>query len=174
MVTTWVLATVLAEVSGPKVSQGSQIVVPVPGATMTCTKESDRLICVIPLQKALADGPQGSAPLASKARPYKPSPPTPAFPSPEALTQLQVAQANVKLAESLIPKATTTEEVVLAQQLLYRAKEQYRAAQALLHTVKADLQSSADPFDNQESESEPKSMVVDDVDVNGTIAREQR
>jgi hypothetical protein len=174
MVTTWVLATVLAEVSGATTDQVEQIVVPVPGATMTCTKEGDHLICVIPLQKELADEPQRTQSPVSKARPYRPSAPTPAAPSPEALTQLKAAKANVELAKSLIPKATTPEEVVLTQQLLYRAKEQCRTAQALLHTVKADLQSAADPFESDQPTSDAEAIPVCEADVIKVTARDER
>lgn len=150
MIIAWVLAGVLADAAQTDVNpinQGSQIVVPVPGAAMSCTKEGDHLVCVLPLEKPLADEAPSAVEAAAKSRPYKPSPPTPALPSPEALAQLKVAAANIELAKSLLPKARTPEEVVLAEQLLYWAKEQYRTIEAQLHTVHGSLHAAADPFD---------------------------
>jgi hypothetical protein len=174
MVTTWVFAAVLAEVSGATTDQVGQIVVPVPGATITCTKEGDHLVCVIPLEKGFLNGPQGTGGVAPRARPYKARPPTPAFPSPEALAQLKTAKANVELAKALIPKATTPEGVVLAQQLLYRAKEQCRTAQAFLHTVKADLQAAADPFDGDKPDIDTDPMATCEADVIDATAHVER
>jgi len=172
MIITLVISAVLAEAAqgqapGP-VDRVDQIVVPVPGATMACTKEGDHLVCVIPLDKTLADEPQRSVDPAPKARAYKPSPPTPALPNPEILTQLKLASANIELAKSLLPKATTTEEVVLAEQLLYWAKEQKRTAEALLHTAQENLHSAPDPFDRQSRDSDAQPMAVCQADISGT------
>jgi hypothetical protein len=155
MITTLVFAALLAEAAQAKTNQ---LVVPVPDATMTCTKEGDHLVCVIPLQKEVAGEPQLSASPAPKARPYKRTAPAPALPDPEILTQLKVAEGNIELAKSLLPKATTPEEAVLAQQLLYWAKKQYSLSEALLHTDKEDLRLAPDPFERQSHENDAQSM----------------
>lgn len=158
MMTTWVLAAaVLAEVAGGPMNPAGKskptnqaeqaMVIPLSGATMTCTKEADHLVCVIPLEKEMvkeADPVQAALP---KAKPYKPSQPTLTLPGPEVFAQLKAAEANIELAKSLLPKATSPEETVLVQQMLYRARDQYRTARALLHTVRGDLHLAPDPFD---------------------------
>jgi hypothetical protein len=164
MMSTWLLAVVLAEASGAegnRVNQADQaIVVPLSGATMTCTKEGDHLVCVVPLEKEAAKEARSAPTVAPKARVYKPSQPALTLPGPEAFAQLKVAEANIKLAKSLLPQATTPEEVVLSQQLLYRAKEQYRTARALLHTVQGDLDRAPDPFDRDNHESDSNAMAL--------------
>jgi hypothetical protein len=65
------------------------------------------------------------------------------------LTQLKAAEGNIELAKSLLPRATTPEEAVFAEQLLYWAKEQYRSTEALLHTDQEDLHGAPDPFEGQ-------------------------
>ena len=161
MITTWVLAALLAEAaegqSKPEVER-NRIVVPIPNGTMTCTKEGDHLVCVLPLQKEPAIEAQVSVSPAPKAQPYKRSPPTPALPDPQILKQLKVAEGNIELAKSLLPRATTPEEAVLAEQLLYWAKEQYRWTEALLHADQEDLRRAPDPFESQSHESNAQSM----------------
>ena len=161
MITTWVLAALLAEAaegqSKPEV-ESNRIVVPIPNDTMTCTKEGDHLVCVLPLHKEAADEPQPSSSSAPKARPYKRSPPTPALPDPQILKQLKVAEGNIELAKSLLPRATTPEEAVFAEQLLYWAKEHYRWTEALLHADQDDLRRAPDPFERQSHESNAPSM----------------
>jgi hypothetical protein len=156
---TWIVAAILAGATGGQINQiGAQkdlIVVSVPGATMTCTKEGDHLVCVLPLDKDCAAEPRQQPAAAPTMRPYKPAPPMVALPDPEATTQLNVAKANIALAQSLLPKATEPEERVFAQQLLYWANEQYRTAQALLHTVRGDLRDAVDPFESRDHKSEP-------------------
>lgn len=131
--------------SGGRADQA--VVLQLSGTTMTCTKEGNHLVCLVPIdQEAAHESQQASVP-APKVPTYKPSRAPLAFPTPEALTQLKAAEANIELAKSMLPKATTPEEAVLAQQLLYRAREQYRTARAQLHTVQADLRVAPDPFD---------------------------
>jgi len=145
MIATWVLAAVLAEAADT-----NQIVVAVPGAAMTCTREADHLVCVVPLDKEVVGEPQQTVdPVFKSPQPYRRTAPTPSLPNPEALSQLKVAKANIELAKSLLPKATTPEETVLAQQLLYWANEQYRTSEALLQTV--DLHNAPDPFDRRQA-----------------------
>ena len=161
MITTWVLAALLAEAaegqSKPEV-ESNRVVVSIPNGTMTCTKEGDHLVCVLPLHKEAADEPQPSSSSAPKARPYKRSPPTPALPDPQILKQLKVAEGNIELAKSLLPRATTPEEAVFAEQLLYWAKEHYRWTEALLHADQDDLRRAPDPFERQSHESNAPSM----------------
>lgn len=157
MMTTWVLAAFLAEIVGPSTNQASKsnpvnqtaqaVVLQLSGATMSCTKEGDHLVCVVPLDKEVIKETESVPAVAPKAQAYKASRPTLALPAPEAYAQLKAAAANVELAKSLLPKATSPEEIVLAQQILYRANEQYRTARALLHTVQGDLRRAPDPFD---------------------------
>ncbi len=159
MLIPWMFAAIIADAGGGQVFQSGQLdratqamVVPLSGATMTCTKEGDHLVCVVPLEKESARQLEPQPVIPHKTAPYPPSRPALAVPltvpGPEALAQLKAAEANIELAKSLLPKATTPEESVLAQQLLYRAKEQYRTARALLHTVRGDLRLAPDPFDN--------------------------
>ena len=162
MIIAWMLAAVLAEAAG---GHEDRIVVPVPGATMTCTKEGNQLVCVLPLDQATADASPRPADPAPKAQPYKPTAPTPALPNPEAKSQLKVAKANIELAKSLVPKATTPEESVLAQQMLYWANEQYRTAEALLHTVQGNLQRAPDPFEAPSRDGNADSMTLCAADV---------
>lgn len=158
MMTAWVLAAILAEVAGGPMNPATKsnsinrndqvVVVPLSGATMTCTKDGDRLVCIIPLEKEIAKESESVPAVVPKAtRAYKPSQPTLTLPGPEAFAQLKAAEANIELAKSLLPKATSPEETVLVNQMLYRAREQYRTARALLHTVQGDLRSAPDPFD---------------------------
>jgi hypothetical protein len=161
MITTWILAALLAEAAAGESKrevESNRIVVPVPNATMACTKEGDHLVCVIPLHNDIADELQLSASSAPKSQPYKRSPPTPALPDPQILRQLKVAEGNIELAKSLLPRASTPEEAVLAEQLLYWAKEQYRWTEALLHSDQEDLRRAPDPFDRQNDESHTQSM----------------
>jgi hypothetical protein len=161
MISTWVLAALLAEAAegqGKKGEESNPIVVPVPNGTMACTKEGDHLVCVIPLRKEVADEPLLSASPAPKARPYKRSPPAPSLPDPQILKQLKVAEWNIELAKSLLPRATTPEEAVLAEQMLYWAKEQYRWTEALLHSDQEVLRRAPDPFERQGQESRTQSM----------------
>jgi hypothetical protein len=74
------------------------------------------------------------------------------------LKQLRVAEQNIALAKSLLPRATSPEEAVLAEQMLYWAKEQYRWTEALLHVDQNDLQRAPDPFDRQSHENNAQSM----------------
>jgi hypothetical protein len=161
MITTWVIAALLAKTadgqSKPEVDS-NRIVVPVPNGTMACTKEGDHLVCVVPLHKEVADEPRFSASPAPKTQSYKRSPPTPALPDPQILKQLKVAEGNIELAKSLLPRATTPEEAVLAEQLLYWAKEQYRWTEALLHSEQEVLRLAPDPFEMQSHESNAQSM----------------
>ena len=162
MITTLVLASLLAENAAGKVQQNTEsnrIVVPVPNATMSCTKEGDHLVCVVPLPKEAADEPLlSSSPPPKAARPYRRSPTTQALPDPQVLKQLQVAEENIELAKSLLPKATTPEQAVLAQQLLYWAKKQYSTSEALLHSAQDDLLHAPDPFDRQSLKDNAQSM----------------
>ena len=161
MITTWVLAALLAEAAEGQhrpAAESNRIVVPIPNGTMTCTKEGDHLVCVLPLHKEAAEEPRPSASPAPKAQPYKRSTSTPALPDPQILNQLKVAEGNIELAKSLLPRATTPEEAVFAEQLLYWAKEQYRWTEALLHTDQDDLRRAADPFERQSHESNAQSM----------------
>ena len=172
MLITWMFVALLAEASGGQVGQTSQasqinqanqaIVVPLSDVTMTCVNEGDHLVCVIPLDKESAQAPQHApAPApAPKARAYGRTQSPRALPGPEAWTQLKAAEANIELAKALLPKATTPEEAVLSQQLLYRAKEQYRTARALLHTVQGDLDRAPDPFDSSEPERDANAMAM--------------
>jgi hypothetical protein len=74
------------------------------------------------------------------------------------LKQLKVAEWNIELAKSLLPRATTPEEAVLAEQMLYWAKEQYRWTEALLHSDQEVLRRAPDPFERQGQESRTQSM----------------
>jgi len=164
MMTTWVLAAFLAEVAGGATNPVSKnnpinradqaMVFALSAATVTCTKDGDRLVCVIPLEKEPAKGPDPVMAAVPKARAYKPSQPTLALPAPEAFAQLKAAEANIELAKSLLPKATSSEEVILVQQMLYRARDQYRTARALLHTVQGDLDRAPDPFDGDQHQGD--------------------
>jgi hypothetical protein len=170
MLTTLVFAAFIAQASQGQSNHGDQpVMVSLAGTTMTCTKEGDHLVCVVPLDKQAAQEPQQPVALVPKVTAYKPSRPEPALPTPEALIQLKAAEANIELAKAMLPNATTPEEAVLAQQLLYRAKEQYRTARALLHTVQADLRHAPDPFDSGkgESDAEPMALCQSEVDVAG-------
>lgn len=164
MIATWMLTAILAESAGRPIHHVERMLVPVPDAAMTCSKEGDHLVCVLPLNDDVAGRLEPAEESVSKARPrqHKAKAPTPPRPDPEALARLKVAAKNIELAKALVPKATTPEEVVLAEQLLYWAKEQYRAAEALLHTVEGDLQSAVDPFD---PERESKSLALCQADV---------
>ncbi len=166
MMITWVLAAVLAEVPGETTHQSEQseplnqakpatqtLLLPLSGTSMTCTKEGDQLVCVIPLEKQLVDELQPTAIPIPKVAVHRPSTPTLVLPGPEVFAKVKAAEANIELAKSLLPKATSPEEAVLAQQLLYRAKEQYRTARALLHTVEGDLRRAPDPFDGDSTEA---------------------
>jgi hypothetical protein len=160
MITTFILAAVLAEGAEaqpiPREEPSTRIVMPVPEGTMTCTKEGDHLVCVLPLQKEVADPPEPAMMATSpapKVQPYKRSPSTPALPDPQVLGQLKEAKDNIALAQALLPKAKTPAEAVLAQQLLYWAKEQYRTSEALLHTEQEDLRRAPDPFEASSHET---------------------
>lgn len=162
--TTWILAAFVAEVAGGAMHPATKtkpihqpdqaMVIPLSGAAMTCTKDGDHLVCVIPLEKAIAKESDPVPAVAAKAKPYKPSQPTLTQPGPEAFAQLKAAEANIELAKSLLPKATSPEETVLVQQMLYRARDQYRTAQALLHTVQGDLHRAPDPFDGAKGDAD--------------------
>jgi len=165
MINTWILAALLAEAAEGQSKRevaGNRIVVPVPSATMACTKEGDHLVCVLPLPKEVADEPLlSSSPASSpapKAQPYKRSPPTPALPDPQTLNQLKAAEGNIELAKLLLPMATSPEEAVLAKQMLYWAKEQYKWTEALLHVDQEDLHRAPDPFERQSHASNAQSM----------------
>jgi hypothetical protein len=171
MMTTWVLAAaLLAEVAGgpsKPVSKNNAInradqamVVALSAATMTCTKDGDRLVCVIPLAKEPTKESDPVMAAVPKANAYKPSQPTLALPGPEAFAQLKAAEANIELAKSLLPKATSPEEVVLVQQMLYRARDQYRTARALLHTVQGDLHRAPDPFDGDKHDGDGNTVAL--------------
>jgi hypothetical protein len=149
---------------------------------MTCKKEGDHLVCLIPFEKeatqdsqalapqALAPEPLAPEPLVPKAVESKPaavptlkvqSPSRPrprllavGLPGPEAQAQIRAAEANIVLAKSLLPKAKTPEQAMLAQQLLYWASEQRRAADALTHTIDEDLRQAPDPFDDDKREGD--------------------
>jgi hypothetical protein len=169
MLNTWILAvTVLAEASGVSTNRVNQadksISVPLSGATMNCTRQGDHLVCVIPLDQEAAKEPEPAPASAPKARAHKPSQPIMTLPGPEAFAKLKAAEANIELAKSLIPKATTPEEAVLTQQMLYRAKEQYRTARALLHTVQGDLSRAPDPFD-REGEADAVALCQSETDM---------
>ncbi len=163
MIIAWMFAAILAEAAQ---GQSNHIVVPVPGATMSCTREGDHLVCVLPLDKEVAGVPQRAVEPVPEARAYKRSAPSPGLPEPEALTRLKVAAANIALAQSLLPKAKTPEAKAFAEQLLYWSKEQYRTAEALLHTGKEQLQAAPDPFENkpQANGGEPMAVCQADVD----------
>jgi hypothetical protein len=161
MINTWILAALLAEAadgqSKPEVENhpiNHPIMVQVPNGAMTCTKEGDHLVCVLPLHHEVADAPQLSAGPAPKARPYKRSPPTPALPDPQLLKQLKVAEENIELAKALLPRTTTPEGAVLAQQLLYWANQQYKWTQALMPAEQRVLPRAPDPFTGDSHESE--------------------
>ncbi len=173
MMTTWVLAAAfLAEVAGGPTNAASKnkpikqadqaMVISLTGATMTCTKDGDHLVCVIPLEKEIAKESEPVQAAAPKARAYKPSQPTLTLPGPEAFAQLKAAEANIELAKSLLPKATSPEETVLVQQMLYRARDQYRTARALLHTVQGDLHLAPDPFDGDKHEGDAVALCQTD------------
>lgn len=160
MINTCILAALLAEAAGghSKPESGNHpIVVSVPTGTMTCTKQGDRLICVLPLRETPAGEPQLSAAPPPRV-PYKRTPPTPALPDPQLLGQLKVAERNIALAKSLLPRAATPEAAVLAQQLLYWANQQYKWAQALLPANQEDPHHASDPFDPVKHESSAPSM----------------
>ncbi len=163
MIITWAFATVLAEAAA---GHAHPIVMSVPAATMTCMKEGDHLVCILPLGKELADEARHQAgdPVAT-ARTYKPSPSTPALPNPEVLDQIRIARANIALAKALLPKATTPEETVLAEQMLYWANEQYRTAEALLHTVQERLHRAPDPFDGRQDAKNAEPMALCQADI---------
>ncbi len=156
--TAWVFASTLAAAAEGHANPVDHFVVPVPGATMTCKKEGDHLVCVLPLDQTVTEPTARAEQPAPKA--YRAKPPTPALPDPEVLARLKAAAANIELAKSLLPKATTPEEAVLAEQLLYRAREEYRTAEALLHTVQGDLQDAPDPFDRPAAEATDSAMVL--------------
>jgi hypothetical protein len=176
MMTTWVLAALLAEVAGgpqktvskdPIKRADESMVFALSSATMTCKKDGDHLVCVVPLGKETTKESEPVVATVPKAKAYKPSQPTPAMPGPEAFAQLKAAEANIELAKSLLPKATSSEEVVLVQQMLYRARDQYRTARALLHTVQGDLLSAPDPFDadKHEGDSDPLAFCQSEADL---------
>jgi hypothetical protein len=166
MITTFILAAVLAEGTEAqpirREEPSTRIVMPVPEGTMTCTKEGDRLVCVLPLQKEVVDTAEpamvAANPAPPKAQPYKRTPSTPALPDPQVLGLLKEAKDNIALAQALLPKAKSPEEAVLAQQLLYWAKEQYRTSKALQHTQQEDLRRAPDPFEAPSSETSLQSM----------------
>jgi len=161
MITTLVLASLLAENAAGKIQQNTEsnrIVVPVPTATMSCIKEGDHLVCVVPLPKEAADDPLLSSSPPPKAQPYRRSPTTQGLPDPQVLKQLKVAEENIELAKALLPKATTPEQAVLAQQLLYWAKKQYSTSEALLHSAQDDLLHAPDPFDRESLKDNAQSM----------------
>jgi hypothetical protein len=171
MMTTWVLAAALvAEVAGgpsnpagknkPINSAEQAMVIPLSGATMTCTKNGDHLVCVIPLEKEIAKESESAPAALPKAKAYKPSQPTLTLPGPEAFAKLKAAEANIELAKALLPKATSPEETVLVQQMLYRARDQYRTARALLHTVQGDLSRAPDPFDGNKHEGDGDTVAL--------------
>jgi len=171
MMTTWVLAAAfLAEVAGgpmkpvsknnPVARPDQSMVLALSAATMTCTKDGDHLVCVIPLEKETTKESEPVMAVVPKAKAYKPSQPTLALPGPEAFAKLKAAEANIELAKSLLPKATSTEEVVLVQQMLYRARDQYRTARALLHTVQGDLHLAPDPFDGDKHEGDGNTLAL--------------
>ena len=159
MITTWILAALLAEGAEGQTkiqAECNRILVPVPNGAMTCTKDGDHLVCVLPLPE-VADEPQLSSSPAPKAQPYKRSPPTLALPDPQILSQLKGAERNIELAKSLLPRATTPAAEVLALELLYGAKEQYKWTEALLHADQEDLRRAPDPFERQSHESTTQS-----------------
>jgi hypothetical protein len=171
MMTTWVLAAAfLAEVAGGPtkpvtknnpINQAEQsIVVGLSAATMTCTKEGDHLVCVIPLENETTKASEPERAAVPKAKAYRRSQPELGLPGPEVFAQLKAAEANIELAKSLLPKATLPEEVVLVQQMLYRARDQYRTASALLHTVRGDLLRAPDPFDRDKTEGDGNTLAL--------------
>jgi len=160
MITTLVLTALLAEAAegqGKLEAESNRIVVPVPNGTMTCTRDGDHLVCLLPLPDVAAEPQLASIP-APKALPYRRSPPTQALPDPQILNQLKEAERNIELAKWLLPRATTPQETVLAGRLLYGAKEQYRWTEALLHSDQDDLNRAPDPFEGQAQESNAHSM----------------
>jgi hypothetical protein len=179
MMITWVLAAVLADVAGGTIHQTNQnnpihqgkqassqtLLVSLSGTSMTCTKEGDHLVCVVPLDKEAVTQPQPLPSPAPKTTAPRLSTPTLVLPGPEVFAQLKAAEANIELAKSLVPKATTPEEAVLAGQMLYRAKEQYRTANALLHTVRGDEHAAPDPFEDDKQDTvalcEDKPLLAD-------------
>jgi hypothetical protein len=170
MIATLLLAAVLAEAAD---GNTNKVIVPLPDASMTCTKEGDHLLCVLPLaqehaKEAAPSETQAAASAPSQPPPYKRSTPAPALPDPQVLTQLKVAERNIEVAKSLLPRATTPEEVVLAEQLLYYAKEQYRTTEAMLHTERDDLRHAPDPFERKNTNGNPSLVpVVCQADVSG-------
>jgi hypothetical protein len=180
MMITWVFAAVLAEVSGGTIHQTNQtnpihqakqasnqtLLVSLSGTSMTCTKEGDHLVCIVPLDNEAVSQPEALPSAPPKATAPKLRTPTLVLPGPEVFAQLKAAEANIELAKSLLPKATTPEEAVLAQQLLYHARDQYRTTRALLHTVEGDLNSAPDPFDGDKQDTvaicEDRSLLPDE------------
>jgi hypothetical protein len=170
MMTAWVFAAFLAELSGGPVNPASRnnsinqpdrsVLVPLSGTVMRCTKEGDHLMCVVPLGKETAKKSESATALAARPNAHKPSQPALPMPAPEAFAQLKAAEANIELAKSLLPKVTAPEEAVLVQQMLYRAREQYRTARALLHTVQDDLRRARDPFDGEEHEGDTSTLAL--------------
>ena len=176
MLTTWVFVAIFAGTPEGQIDQAGQanqaIVMPLSSASMTCKKEGDHLVCVIPIKK---EATQEAKPLGPK--PLEPKPaavPTPnakslrprpsllalGLPGPEAQAQIRAAEANIVLAKSLLPKAKTPEQAMLAQQLLYWASEQRRAADALTHTIEGDLRQAPDPFDDDKHESDADEIAL--------------
>lgn len=167
MISTLTIVTLLAEAAegtgnreqqAERAADASPIVISVPKGTMSCKKEGDHLTCIVPLQNETLDELKSVQASTPKALPYKRSSPTPALPDPQVLNQLKAAQKNIDLAKSLLPRATTPEEAVFAEQLLYWAKEQYRTTEALLHTEKEDLVKATDPFEGQGSSAPSPSL----------------
>jgi hypothetical protein len=116
-----------------------QVTVRLPNV-LTCTREKDHLVCIVPLPAARE--PAAREPPAPKPAPQlkakKWSDDPDARPAPESVAELKAADRNIALARSLLRTSSSPEERVLASQLLYHAKEQRKAAEAVMRTDKPE------------------------------------
>jgi hypothetical protein len=109
-------------------------------SVLTCTREKDHLVCIVPLPAAREPAPR--EPPAPKPAPQlkakKWSDDPDARPAPESVAELKAADRNIALARSLLRTSSSPEERVLASQLLYHAREQRKAAEAVMRTDKPE------------------------------------
>jgi hypothetical protein len=108
---------------------------------LTCTREKDHLVCIVPLPATREPAPReppAPKPAAPQLKAKKWSDDPDARPAPESVAELKAADRNIALARSLLRTSSSPEERVLASQLLYHAKEQRKAAEAVMRTDKPE------------------------------------